>query len=195
MTEGWPTDMPTALPVILAVHAPTAAQVAKRLAAEAHRCSGTLTLTGDGVGAVRVGAGVAAVRRACHAPLRKLKKGEPPPPADLLHIKIGPTPVQAEIMDGRVWRVIVDDGPFRTQGKLGVGSPLSALLAAPGVRASETESVIYVTTAADCGVSFALDYRPRRGEDRDSWTVESLSRLPQDARVERVLMSGCRPAG
>jgi hypothetical protein len=187
--------MPLALPVILAVHAPTAAQIARKLAAEAHRCSGKLTLTGDGVGAVRVGASVAAVRRACHAPVRKLKKGEAPPPANLLEIKIGPTPVQAEIMDGRVWRVIVDDSPLRTLDMLGVGSSLSALLASPGARASETESVIYVTTAASCGVSFALDYRPRRGEDRDSWTAESLARLPQDARVERVLMSGCKAGG
>ena len=103
--------------------------------------------------------------------------------------------MQAEVADGRVWRVIVDDGPFRTQGKLGVGSPLSALLASPGARASETESVIYVSTAANCGVSFALDYKPRPGEDRDSWTAEGLARLPQDAKVERVLMSGCKPGG
>jgi hypothetical protein len=184
--------MPLALPVILAVHAPTAAQVARQLAREAHRCVGKLTLTGDGVGAVRVGASVAAVRRACHAPVRKLRKGEAPPPSNLLQIKIGGAPVQAEIVDGQVWRVIVDDGPFRTQGRLGVGSPLAALLASPSVRASETEGVIYATTATDCGVSFALDYRPRRGEDRDSWTPESLSRLPPDTKVERVLMSGCK---
>jgi hypothetical protein len=187
--------MLAALPVILAVHAPSAAQAARQLAREAHRCNGKLTLTGDGVGAVRVGASVAAVRKACHAPVRKLKKGEAPPPADLLQIKIAGAPIQAEIADGHVWRVIVDDGPFRTRGKLGVGSPLSALLASGGARASETESVIYVTTAADCGVSFALDYRPRRGEDRDSWTAEGLARLPQDAKVERVLMSGCKPGG
>jgi hypothetical protein len=187
--------MPLALPVILAVHAPTAGQVARQLAREAHRCSGKLTLTGDGVGAVRVGASVAAVRKACHAPVHKLKKGEPPPPANLLQIKIGGAPVQAEIADGRVWRVIVDDGPFRTRWKLGVGSPLSALLASPGARASETEGAIYVTTATDCGVSFALDYRPGRGEDRDSWTAEGLARLPQDAKVERVLMTGCKPGG
>src|SRR4051794_26114263 len=106
--------MPAALPLILAVHAPTAAQVAKQLAREAHRCSGKLTLTGDGVGAVRVGAQVSAVRQACHIRARKLKKGEPPPPPNLLEFKIGPTPVQAEIQGGRVWRVVVDGGAFRT---------------------------------------------------------------------------------
>jgi hypothetical protein len=187
--------MPVALPVILALHASSAAQSARQLAREAHRCSGKLTLTGEGVGAVRVGASVAAVRRACHAPVRKLKKGETPSPPDLLELKIAGAPVRAEIANGRVWRVIVDDGPFRTQDRLGVGSPLSALLASPGARASQTEGVIYATTAADCGVSFALDYRPKRGEDRDSWTADGLARLPADTKVERVLMSGCKGGG
>ncbi len=186
--------MPAALPLILAVHAPTAAQIAKQLAREARRCSGKLTLTGDGVGAVRVGAQVAAVRKACHAPVRKLNKGEAPPPVNLLAFKIGPTPVQAEIEGGRVWRVVVDGGGFRTPDRLGVGSPLSALLASGPARASETEGVIYATTAANCGVSFALDYKPRRGEDRDNWTAEGLSRLPPDTKVERVLMAGCKAA-
>lgn len=190
--EGSPADMPAALPLILAVHAPTAAQIAKQLAREAHRCSGKLTLTGSGVGAVRVGASIAAVRRACHVPARKLKKGEAPPSPGLLEIRIGPTPVQVEIADGHVWRVIVDGGAFQTLDKLGVGSPLAALLASPGARASETEGVVYAANAADCGVSFALDYRPRPGEDRDNWTAEGLSRLPPDTRVERVLMSGCK---
>lgn len=184
-----------ALPAILAVHAPTAAQIAKKLARETRLCSGKLTLTGDGVGAVRVGAPVATVRKACHAPVRKLKKGEAPPPANLLQLKVGPAQVQAEIAGGRVWRVTVDEGPLRTLDKLGVGSPLSAVLASGAARASETEGVIYASTAADCGVSFALSYRPRPGEDRDSWTAEGLSRLPPDTKVERVLLSGCKAGG
>jgi len=184
--------MPAALPLILAVHAPTAAQVAKQLARESHRCSGKLTLTGDGVGAVRVGASVAAVRRACHIPVRKLKKGEAAPPPGLLRIKIGTTPLLAEIMGGHVWRVIVDGGALRTLDKLGVDSPLSAVLATPGARASETEGVVYAANAANCGISFALDYRPQRGEDRDSWTADTLSRLPSDTKVDRVMMSGCK---
>jgi hypothetical protein len=184
-----------ALPLILAVHVPTAAQVAKQLAREAHRCTGKLTLTGDGVGAVRVGSSVEAVRKACHVPVRKLKKGEAPPPANLLEIKIGMTPVQAEIAEGHVWRVIVDGGAFHTLDKIGVDSPLSAVLATGGARANQTEGVIYATNAANCGVAFALDYKPRRGEDRDNWTAEGLGRLPPDTKVARVLMSGCKPSG
>ena len=185
--------MAAALPLVLAVHAPTAAQAARQLAGEAHRCSGKLTLTGDGVGAVRVGATVAAVRKACHVPAIKLKKGESPPPAELLTVKIGMTEVKAEIMAGRVWRVIVDDGSLQTGDRLGVGSPLSAVLAAGPARASEIEGVIYAATARHCGVNFALSYNPRRGEDRDSWTAEGLARLPPDTRVERVMMAGCKP--
>lgn len=185
--------MPLVLPVILAAHAPTAAQIARQLARESHRCSGKLTLTGEGVGAVRVGATVAAVRRACHIPRRKLKKGEVPPPEDALAFKVGSGRVQIEAMNGRVWRVMVDDGDFRALDKLGVGSPLPALLASGPARAGQTEGVIYATTAAHCGMSFALSYRPQRGEDRDNWSAEALSRLPPDTTVDRVLIEGCKP--
>jgi hypothetical protein len=187
--------MPLAVPALLAVHAPTAAQIAKQLERESHRCSGKLTLTGEGVGAVRVGAPVAAVRKACHIRARKPAKGEAPPPADLLAFDIGSTSIEAEIRDGRVWRVIVDGTAFRTLDKLGVGSPLSDLLASGPGRASETEGVVYAGVEAHCGISFALSYRPRRGEDRDGWTADGLRSLPPNTPVERVLITGCKTSG
>ena len=183
--------MPLALPVILAAHAPTAAQIARQLARESHRCSGKLTLTGDGVGAVRVGAPVAAVRRACRVPVRKARKGEAPRSPDAFVVKVGSGLVQVEARGGRVWRVLVDDGDLRTLDRLGVGSPLSALLAQGPVRAGETEGVIYATGPAHCGMAFALSYKPARGEDRDNWSAEALSRLPPDTIVDRVLIEGC----
>jgi hypothetical protein len=184
--------MPSALPAIFAVHAPTAAQVAKELAREARRCSGRLTVTGDGVGALRVGASVAAVRKVCRIPRVRLKKGQPPPPADLLEFKIGSTPVQAQVEDGRVWRILIDGPQLKTADKLGVGSPLPALLASAPARASQGEGMIYAATARHCGLSFQLDYRPRRGEDRDAWTADALAALPRDVKVSRVLISGCK---
>jgi hypothetical protein len=184
--------MPAALPAILAVHAPTAAQVAQQLARETRRCSGKLTVTGDGVGALRVGASVAQVRKVCRIPRVRLKKGQPPPPDNVLDFKIGPTPVQAEIEGGRVWRVIIDGSQLKTADKLGVGSPLSALLASAPARASEGEGVIYAATARHCGLGFQLDYRPRRGEDRDAWTADALAALPKDVKISRVLISGCQ---
>lgn len=180
-------------PVILvADHAPSPAQAARTLAREAHRCSGRLTLTGEGVGAVRVGESEAAVRRACHIVRRKLKKGEAPPPDNLLDFRIGSTPVQAEIAGGRVQRVVIDGGAFRTADKLGVGSSLASLLASGPARAGETEGVIYASSPAHCGLSFALSYRPERGEDRDNWTADGLARLPPQTTITRVLMSGCK---
>ena len=182
-----------ALPVILvADHAPTPAQAAKALAREAHLCSGKLTLTGEGVGVVRVGQPAETVRRACHIARHKPKKGEAPPPNDLLDFKIGATPVEVEIANGRVWRVTIDGGALRTADKLGVGDSLARLLASGAARAGQTEGVIYATTAAHCGMSFALTYQPKGGEDRDNWTAEALARLPADTKIDRILMSGCK---
>lgn len=183
--------MPVAVAAILAVHAPTAAQVARELAREARRCSGKLTLTGEGLGAVRVGASEAQVRRVCHVRKAKSKKGEAAPPPNLLTFNIGKTPVQAEIQHGRVWRVSVEGPAFKTRGKVGVDSPLSALLASGQTRASQTEGVIYASSSADCGLSFALSHHPGPGEDRDSWTADGLARLPPDTKLERALISGC----
>ena len=184
--------MLAAAPLILAVHAPTAAQVAKELAREARRCSGKLTVTGDGVGALRVGASVAAVRKVCRIPRVKLRRGEAAPPDNMLEFKIGGAPVQAQVEDGRVWRVVIDGPQLKTADKLGVGSPLPALLASAPARASQGEGVIYAATARHCGLSFQLDYRPARGEDRDAWTADALAALPKDVKVSRVLISGCK---
>jgi len=182
--------------ILIAGPAPTIAQAeakaAKALARDARLCSGKLTLTGVGVGVVRVGQSVETVRKACHVVRAKLKKGETRPPENTLDFKIGATSVQAEIAQGRVWRVIVDDGPLRTTDKLGVGGSLASLLASGPARASETEGVIYAATAAHCGMSFALSYPPKRGEDRDSWTAEGLARLPADTKIVRILMAGCK---
>ncbi len=52
--------------------------------------------------------------------------------------------------------------------------------------------MIYAATARHCGLSFQLDYSPRRGEDRDGWTADTLAVLPKDVKVARVLISGCR---
>ncbi len=184
--------MPLILIAAHVVAAPNPAKAAKALAAEARRCSGKLTLTGEGVGVVRVGQPVETVRKVCHIARHKLKKGETPPPDNLLDLKIGPTPLQVEIAQGRVWRVTIDEGPLRTTDKLGVGSSLASLLASGPARAGETEGVIYASTATQCGMSFALSYAPKQGEDRDSWTAEGLAKLPPDTKVARILMSGCR---
>jgi hypothetical protein len=173
------------LPLILIANKPTALQ------REMRRCSGKLTVTGDGVGALRVGASVAAVRKVCRIPRVKLKRGEAPPPANLLEFKIGSTPVMAEIQDGRVWRIVIDGPQLKTADKLGVSSPLTALLAAGPAQASQGEGVIYATTAHHCGLSFQIGYRPRHGEDRDAWTADALAALPKDVRINRVLISGC----
>ena len=182
------------LPVILVAEhrAPTPAQAAKALAREARLCSGKLTLTGEGVGAARVGQTVEAVRRTCHIPRPKRKKDQPPPSEALIEFMIGQTPVQIETAHGRVWRVIVSGGPLRTVDKLGVGDPLAGLLATGPARAGEAEGVLYAANAAHCGMSFVLSHQPARGEDRDNWTAEGLARLPPDVTISRILMTGCK---
>ena len=175
-----------ALPVTLIANKPTP------LEREMKRCTGKLTVTGDGVGAVRVGESLAQVKKVCRIRPVRLKKGERPPPDDLLDFKIGPTPVQAQIEGGRVWRIVVDGPLLKTGDRLGVGSPVSALLAAGPARASQREGVIYASLPNRCGLIFQLSYRPRRGEDRDAWTPDTLALLPAEAVIERVLISGCR---
>jgi hypothetical protein len=162
------------------------------LSREMRRCSGRLTVTGDGVGALRVGASVAAVRKVCRIPRVKLRRGETAGPADVLDFKVGGAPVQAEVENGRIWRIVIDGPQLKTADKLGVGSPLTALLASSPARGSQGEGVIYAATARHCGLSFQLDYRPRRGEDRDAWTADALAALPKDVKISRILISGCK---
>ena len=150
-------------------------------------CSAT-NLTGDGVGPVRIGATVDALRSQCAIVAEGTRPGPEGSTSRFVTVAMNADSVDAEIVDGRVWRVPVTSSRLRTQDGLGVGTPLARLLEIRDVRPAMGEG-LYVLSPAHCGVSFQL--ANPGGSLPPATTVAELRRLPASTVVDRVLLTGC----
>jgi hypothetical protein len=152
-------------------------------------------LTEGGIGAVRIGATVEDVKRACTVVSDRVEEGDEAIPVRILRIRIRGALIAAEIEAGRVWRLTVDDQGLRTADGLAVGIPLTKLLSLPMLSAEEGEGALYATSPQHCGLSFRLSYHPADDEHRVEWTTAQLSALPRSTKVTQVLIFGCAGAG
>jgi hypothetical protein len=108
----------------------------------------------------------------------------------ILLTAFGDDTVIVEVDSAKVWRIEITDAGLRTADWLGVGTPLSTLLALKGGKHGLTgEGNLFLVTEARCGLSFELsEPRSPSGE----WPVERLRTLPKSTVVKRVLVIGCR---
>lgn len=150
------------------------------------------TLTGDGVGEVRIGRSVAELRGVCSVVRDTVVPGPEGMPQRVLEVPTDGDTLRVEVVDDAVWRVTVTDDGVRTVDGRGVGARLGDLAALDGVRGDPGEGGMYVTLPGDCGISYRL---PSAGTPPagGGWTAAQLRRLPADARVEAVLLTGCDP--
>lgn len=153
----------------------------------ASRCSAT-PLTGDGAGALRIGMTVDEVRTQCGVSSEGTRPGPEGETSRVIVVAMGADTVEAEIVDGRVWRIPVTSPRLRTANDLGVGTPLSRLLDLRDVRPAMGEG-LYVLSPAHCGISFQLD--DPSGPLPPAQTVAELRRLPAGTVVSRLLLTGC----
>lgn len=151
--------------------------------------SSALVVSDQGVGAVRIGASVRAVRAECQVVSDRTELGAEAIPGRVLRVRIGRSLVEAEIDNGRVWRLSFDDPRLRTSDGLAAGVPLARLLDLPGLAGAEGS--LFATTPTHCGMSFQLNYEPTDQEHRGTWTSAQLAALPSKVAVTRVLVFGC----
>jgi hypothetical protein len=140
-------------------------------------------LTGDGIGALRVGTPVDEVARAC----RVIRDATAPGPEGMserrIVVDLGRDSVSAVVDSGRVWRVHVRTPAFRTADSLGVDTPARALRRS-GAQVLTGEGAHYVRLPGHCGLSFRL-----RGVQFGR--VLSPAQIPDTAVVDEVLAVGC----
>ncbi len=145
------------------------------------------TLTGDGIGALRVGAPVEEVARACHVLRDATVPGPEGMPERRIVVDLGRDSVSAVVESGRVWRVHVRIPTFRTADSLGVGTPGRALRRS-GAQVLTGEGAHFVRLPSHCGLSFRL-----RGVEFGR--VSTPARIPDSAVVDEVLAVGCSVGG
>lgn len=149
---------------------------------------GAPMIDGDGLGAIRIGMDADSVKTRCTVARDTVEMRGEGEQERVLVVAIGGDTASVEISSGRVWRVDVRTPKLRTADSLGVGTPLTKLLALKGgVQGLVGEGNLFVITQARCGLSFQLS---TRAGARD-WQRPQLRSLPPDTRVTRVLVIGC----
>lgn len=147
-------------------------------------------LTGDGVGALRVGATLASVRDACRIVRDTIAEGPEAQMQRELTVALGADTVTAIVVDDAIWRVHVDDPDIRTADGLGVGSPASAFRPLEGAQVLFGEGV-FITVPALCGLSFRLSGEADAGALVGTPEASRVAALPAATRVVEVLAIGC----
>ena len=145
--------------------------------------SASTTLTGDGIGALRVGAPVEDVARACRVIRDATGPGPEGMPERRIVVALVRDSVSAVVASGRVWRVHVPTPAFRAADSLGVGTPGRSLRRS-GAQVLMGEGRVYVRLPSHCGLSFRL-----RGIEFGR--ISTPAQIPDTAIVDEVLAFGC----
>jgi hypothetical protein len=180
-----------AAPMATSATAGTATSAAP--ARSASSCNAT-TITADGVGPIRIGVTVDSLKKLCDVVRDTTQLGGEGMMERRLTISVTPATLDAEIVNGRVWRLDISSPAFRTVDSLGVGSPLAALLRRQEPKPAAGEGIVVVMLRDHCGMSFVLSGGYTSGVFR-KWTGDELSKLPSSTTVERVLVFGCPKKG
>lgn len=162
--------------------------------ASSTRACDAKTITADGVGPIRIGANVDSVKKICRVKRDTTQLGGEGMMERRVSISIPPGELDAEIVDGRVWRLDIRSPGFRTTDSLGVGSSLAELLRHKDPRPAAGEGIVVVMLGDHCGMSFVLAGGFKSGVFR-KWTGDELAKLPASTKVERVLVFGCPRKG
>ncbi len=144
-------------------------------------------LSGSGIGALRIGASVDAVRALCRVLRDTIALGLEALPQRTLLVDLGADSVTAEVDENRIWRLEIVHSVFRTADSLGVGSLVGALRTRQGVQVATGENDVFLTLADACGLSFRL-------VGIEAMTPPRLTAIADSVRVEEVLVVGCRAA-
>lgn len=152
---------------------------------------GIEALSGEGIGELRLGMTVESVGKKCNVVRDTTAMGAEGMPARKLIVALSKDTVEAEIVDGRVWRIAVTSPRLKTADGLGAGTSIARLRQLKSPRLMTGEGALFVATPEHCGMSFRLS---NTGPDalRGNLDRAGLSRLPASAVVSEVFIFGCK---
>jgi len=151
-------------------------------------CGGSAAvIDGGGAGEVRIGMSTSELRLGCEVlGDTTLSLEGQRQPAVLVGIR-GET-IVAETIDDRVWRIRVAGPGLATADSLRVGMPANRLAEYRDARVVTGEGTDVVIVPEHCGLSFVVEGLPFRS---GGWTAGALAELPDDVRIESILIFGC----
>lgn len=153
---------------------------------------GEEVVTGEGIGQLRIGSTVESIKQKCNVVRDTTVIAAEGMPARKLAVAFSRDTVEAEIVDGRVWRIAILSPRLRTAESLGVGTLNQRLIMQlKNPRGMMGEGELFVASPEQCGMSFRLANGGPRAQ-RGDLDRAGLAGLPVTAVVSGVLVFGCR---
>jgi hypothetical protein len=154
---------------------------------------GDKVIRAQSVGLLSIGMTIDSLKEKCRLVTDTIQPGPEGMTERRGTVAFPPDFVEAEIVDGRVWRIDVDSPVFRTADSLGVGSSVSDLLRDDDPNGGTGEGAFFVISRKHCGLSYQLSGGIPSGPAR-RWDRKGMATLPASTRVVRVLVSTCPPS-
>jgi hypothetical protein len=98
--------------------------------------------------------------------------------------------VEAEIVDGKVWRIAVVSSRLRTADAISVGSMIGRIRQLKEPRGLIGDGQLFVVSPQHCGISFRLSGPAPRGQSGNIDRA-GLFRIPEMTVVSEILIFGC----
>ncbi len=153
------------------------------------RPSEPMSLEGNGLGCLRIGAPLAALTGECRILADRVIPGPEGMPERRVDVLVGGDTVGATVVSDSVWRVEITTPRFVTIDGAGIGTAAARLLERPGSRVIGGEGRLFITLDDRCGMSFEVGGIP---PDVRALPAEAArERFPAGAHVSRILLFGC----
>jgi hypothetical protein len=144
----------------------------------------------EGIGELRIGASVESLRQKCKVIRDTTVTGAEGMPARKVAVAFSRDTVEAEIVDGKVWRIAVKSPGLRTPDGISVGTMIGRLRQLKEPRGMMGEGQLFLASPQHCGLSFRLSGAGPRGQ-RGDLDRAGLFGLPEMTVVSEILVVGC----
>ena len=148
-------------------------------------------VTDEGIGKLTIGASVDSVRRSCNVVRDTTQLGAEGMPSRTLTVALSSDTVVAEIVNGRVWRIVVTSPRLQTHDSLAPGIPIARVLALDDPRGLVGEGRLFVASPDHCGLSFGSSHMIARVPTGRIGKATLVAGLPKSATVREILIVGC----
>jgi hypothetical protein len=144
----------------------------------------------EGIGHLRIGTTVESLRQKCKVVRDTTVMGAEGMPARKVAVAFSRDTVEAEIVDGKVWRIAVTSPRLRTVDAIGVGTTIGRLRTLKDPHGMMGEGQLFVASPQHCGMSFRVSGAGPRGQ-RGDLDRAGLFTLSEMTMVSEILVVGC----
>ena len=149
-------------------------------------------ISDSGLGFLRLGQSVEAVRRACRVLAdTTIPNYDFAEPERVLLVAFGPDTVRAALgLHDRIDRIDINTPRLHTRDGVRVGARLRTFLR-PGATGGVSEATIGLTLRSHCGLRLVISGAPDSLETGDELDYDQLRRFPSLAQVSSIQIWGC----